>query len=163
MTKRKRESESVDQLVVGIDWSGAKKAGRAIWIAQGIASERCVLFTSIQSAAELPGSNALRSKCLPILTNNLESLIPQSGHLLVGLDCAMSVAKCLQRSNESWENWVIDFCEEFKTPEEFREKCRELSEGKEPKRRTDELTKTPFAPQNLRNHEVQFGFKQKNI
>ena len=154
MPKRKRESENIDQLVVGIDWSGAQNAGRAIWIAQGIASEYCVLFTSIQSAAELPDSNSLRSKCLPILTNHLESLIPQSGHLLVGLDSAMSVAKYLQGSSESWENWVIDFCDKFNTPEEFRKNCRELSEGREPKRRTDELMKTPFAPQNLRNHAL---------
>mmetsp|Transcript_93860 Transcript_93860/g.265530 ORF Transcript_93860/g.265530 Transcript_93860/m.265530 type:complete len:316 (+) Transcript_93860:54-1001(+) len=145
--------------VIGIDWSGAERAGQGIWLADCTVEAKCrrprVIVRDVRSASELPGSSAKRDACLPALRRHLQSQVPSSGHVLVGLDSAMSVAGCLA-GPQPWKEFVNDFRNKYPSAAVFRERCRRKGGGKEPKRACDVVAKTPFPPQNLRMYRQTY-------
>ena len=145
--------------VIGIDWSGAQHAGNTISVAvcRVVRHQNIITLTveSICAGKQLPGSGKLREQALPALRNFLISQLPAATPLIVGLDSAMSVAECLTEG-KSWQLYVEGFAERYPSAEHFRQHCKDMSGGKEPKRVCDVVSKTPFSPQNLRMYRQTY-------
>lgn len=132
--------------VHGIDWSGARDAGRRIWIASGKISDCGQLMVQrLIRGEQLPNSGRTRERCLPALTQ----WIAGQGACAIGLDFPFGLPNSLMQC-ERWEDFVIRFSTRFPSPESFRSWCSARARGKELKRLTDRLAKTPFSPYNLR-------------
>lgn len=94
---------------------------------------------------QLPNSGRTRDRCLPALTD----WISGQGSCAIGLDFPFGLPKLLLEFKR-WEDFVIRFPTRFPSPESFRSWCNAHAGGKELKRLTDRLAKTPFSPYNLR-------------
>jgi hypothetical protein len=130
--------------VLGVDFSGATEAGRATWVARGVAWPKGLEVHEVLPAAELPGGGRARDASL----RALRELIAGSDAVW-GLDFPFAVARSLMRS-EDWAAFVDGFAARYPTAEAFRDDCRECAEGRELRRLTDREAKTPFSPSNLR-------------
>ena len=131
--------------VLGVDWSGAIDAGRRIWIASGECQHGCLKITELFRAADLSASVKGRAQSIAAVADWIARL----KYCVIGMDFPFSLPLPLIKAN-SWETFVLSFAERFRDPEDFRAWCTEQGKGKELKRRTDELAKTPFSPYNLR-------------
>ena len=132
--------------VHGVDWSGAQDAGRRIWIASGKLSD-CGQLTvrRLIRGEQLANSGRTRVLCLPAFTQ----WVAGQGACAIGLDFPFSLPEPLLES-ECWEGFVLRFATQFLDPESFRSWCNARACGKELKRMTDRVAKTPFSPYNLR-------------
>ena len=131
--------------VVGVDFSGARDAGNAIWIAAGVADGAGVRIESCVPARELPGASAAKEPALAALVN----FIAGSGDAVVGLDFPFSLPATMI-SERRWEDFVTGFRRRYQTAQDFRAACMEMTGGKELKRRTDREARVPFSAYNLR-------------
>lgn len=131
--------------VYGIDFSGAKDAGKRIWIASGVADGEALRIDTCYRAADLPGSAADRDRCLTALRN----FIASQGDSAFGLDFPFGLPRALVEQ-ERWKDFILAFPDEYPSPEAFREACREAADGRELRRVTDRQSETPFSPYNLR-------------
>lgn len=139
--------------VYGIDFSGARDAGNKIWIATGTmqANEFCI--ENCFPAAELPGAVAARDQCLTALRRFIGDL----RNCVVGLDFPFGLPGKLV-PDDTWTSFVSGFKDHYPSPEEFRSSCIVKTHGKEPRRQTDEGSRTPFSPLNLRIYrQTYFG------
>lgn len=128
----------------GIDWSGAKDAGRKIWIAGGRRVGSTVVLMELSRGAELPGSGVERSKC----HRAVRDWITRRRDAAIGLDFPFSLPSVLVEER-NWEAFVHRFPERHRDPDSFRKWCR-ASSANELKRVTDRLARAPFSPWNLR-------------
>jgi hypothetical protein len=128
----------------GIDWSGAKDAGRKIWIAGGRRVGSTVVLMELSRGAELPGSGVERPSC----HGAVRDWITRREDAAIGLDFPFSLPSLLLEERD-WEAFVRRFPERHPDPDSFREWCR-ASSGNELKRVTDQLARAPFSPWNLR-------------
>ena len=143
------------RVVHGVDFSGAKDAGKKIWIARGIIQEDVLLITECSKAEDKLGSGRGRDQSLKAL----REFISKQKDSIFGLDFPFGIPKSLVKE-ESWEKFVSSFEDIYTTPEEFRRLCKSLFEGKELKRFTDIEAKTPFSPYNLRLYrQTYFGIR----
>lgn len=145
--------------LIGIDFSGAKDAGRKIWIAEAEMRGEETRIMSLRPATDLPGSGTARSLCLPALRN----LISGSGPSFVGIDFPFSLPEFLIRERE-WKTFASDFGTSFETPDAFRSHSTGISFAltgkKETRRQTDIDQQTPFCPYNLRMYkQTYFGIR----
>ena len=131
--------------IIGIDWSGATDAGRRIYIAEGRLADGGLGLTALRRAEELPGAHRQRETCLPVLC----AWLAAQGPCAVGLDFPFGLPRPLVDAPD-WVSFVADFPVRFRSPEAFRDWCRDRSGRRELRRRTDIETRTPFAPYNLR-------------
>ena len=139
---------------VGLDFSGARDAGRHTWISQGRASHSRLEVWDCRPAAELPGSGAAREVCLPALARWIREL----GDCVIGCDFPFSLPLEVM-GRESWETFVSSFARRFPTPEALRAACR-TQEAHERRRQTDRETRAPFAPGNLRLYrQTYYGIR----
>lgn len=129
---------------VGIDFSGAKDAGKKIWIAEGAEDDGRIAVTTLIPASELPQSGADRSAALPAVVRHIAGL----GHSIVGIDAPNSLPRGF--SPDGWAPWFASFASSHASAEHFRVACRAATGGKESKRPCDITAKTPFAAWNLR-------------
>lgn len=129
---------------LGIDFSGAKDAGRKIWIAEGVAAKDGLAVLSLIQASELPDSGADRAEALAALTQHIKG----RGRSIVGIDAPNSLPRSF--APDGWAPWFAGFAAAHASAEHFREACREATGGKESKRSCDVTAKTPFAAWNLR-------------
>jgi len=143
------------RVVHGVDFSGAKDAGKKIWIARGIIQADVLLITECSKAEDKLGSGRGRDQSLKAL----REFISKQKDSIFGLDFPFGIPKSLVKE-ESWKKFVSSFEDIYTTPEEFRRLCQSLSEGKELKRFTDIEAKTPFSPYNLRLYrQTYFGIR----
>jgi hypothetical protein len=136
--------------VLGVDFSGAADAGRATWIARGVAWPKGLEVQEVLPAAELPGGGPARETSLRALI----ALIAASG-AVCGLDFPFAVARSLMRA-EDWAAFADGFAARYPSAEAFRDDCRERAQGRELRRLTDREAKTPFSPSNLRMFKQTF-------
>ena len=143
------------RVIHGVDFSGAKDAGRKIWIARGIVKEDILLITECFQAEDLPGSGRDRKSSF----RALGEFIRKQKDSIIGLDFPFGIPSTLVKE-ESWEKFVLSFQATYDGTEEFRRMCRSASGGAELKRVTDVKLKTPFSPYNLRLYrQTYFGIR----
>lgn len=137
--------------VIGVDFSGAKDAGRRIWVARGTATGDTLQIESCQPAQDLPGSGRARAESLRALG---EFILAES-RSAVGLDFPFSLPRALVVYDD-WEWFVLGFPRDYPSPQALRAICLNAAEGRELKRVTDRQTQTPFSPYNIRLYRQTF-------
>ena len=146
--------------IIGIDWSGARTAGKTIWLADGAllpavpntAGERVLRVSSVRCAASLPGGRPERAAAVDAVRNHLVRSAPA----WVGLDAPISLPSGLMRaacseagSPFTWRTFVEE-AYRWTEADQMRDWARGVHSGGEPKRECDVCAKAPFAPTNLR-------------
>jgi hypothetical protein len=137
-------SEDFRDRIYGVDFSGAKDAGRRMWVAGGVAEGDTLRIETCHSADALPGSGRGRDRCLAALRD----FIGENGVCAFGLDFPFGLPQPLV-GRDSWEGFILSFPDEYAGPEEFKQSCQVAAGGHELRRVTDRESKTPFAPYNL--------------
>ena len=139
----------MQERVYGVDFSGGKRAGDKIWIAQAVPYRRGIVVEACAPATEFLGCSADRADVLPAL----RAFIGSSENAAFGCDFPFSLPRELIAA-ESWAEFVAEFPERYGTESEFRERCLatavEMTGRKELRRRTDVEAKAPFCAYNLR-------------
>lgn len=136
---------SLREKVAGVDFSGAREAGRNIWIAEGRVTGKGVVVERLTRGAELPGSG----RDFDAVMTGLVAYVATLTESVVGFDFPFSLPKPLI-GERTWPAFVHAFAGRYTSPEAFREDCRGKSGGKELKRRTDSDAKVPWCAYNLR-------------
>jgi hypothetical protein len=121
-------SHELPRRIYGIDFSGAKDAGKKIWVAGGNIEGSALHIKECWRASELTCTGSERSMCL----------------------------FALRKFITKWEKFILSFPENYSNDRDFRDKCRKDSHNREIKRRTDVENKTPFSPYNLRVYRQTF-------
>lgn len=141
--------------VYGVDFSGAKNAGKKIWIARGVVDGDALRIEDCRRAEALPGSGKSRDRCLAALRD----FMGRKETAVFGLDFPFGLPRVLIKQ-DSWEVFVLSFPDDYTSPEAFRRVCRETAGGRELKRVTDRESQTPFSPYNLRLYrQTYFGIR----
>ena len=136
MTRRKR--------LIGVDFSGARDAGRRIWVAAGTRLHGRFVLEGCAPAAELPGGAADKTTALKALVTFLLS----EHRAVAGLDFPFSLPETFIDA-PTWEEFLRDFPRRYPSPEAFREDCRRRANRREIKRHTDDEAQAPFCVYNL--------------
>ena len=131
--------------VYGVDFSGARDAGRRIWVARGSVEHEGLRILSCRRGDELPGSASERDVCLAAVGERIRD----SGLSTWGLDFPFGLPARLVEE-ESWTSFVLAFPGRYESADALREACREAAGGRELKRLTDQEARAPFAAYNLR-------------
>ena len=137
--------------IYGIDFSGAKDAGKKIWIARGIPDGEGLLIQECFRAKALPNSGRALKSCLPALVN----LVKCHPNAVFGFDFPFGLPASLVQEN-TWEEFVLAFPTRFKDPDDFKRKCFSEAGNRELRRRTDNEAHTPFSPYNLRLYKQTY-------
>ena len=141
---------------LGVDFSGARHAGRAIWVAEGSPKDGGLQINHLRRASDLPGGSADRTAALTALRAHLA----HRENALIGLDFPFSLPGELLDAPD-WVGFARGFMGRYPDPEAFREACQRRTGGKELKRRTDRRTATPFCAYNLRLYrQTYWGIAQ---
>ena len=138
-------SEERQHSIYGVDFSGAKDAGKRIWVARGAVEGDGLRVLSCRRGEALPGSDRRRQACLAALG----SRIRRSGPSVWGFDFPFGLPESLV-DEASWTSFVLAFPETYESADAFRQACREAADGRELKRLTDREAKAPFSAYNLR-------------
>ncbi len=137
--------------IFGVDFSGAAKAGNFIWLAEAKRSRKGLTIASCRRAAELPGGAADRENTLAALRN----FIAGTPNAIFGCDFPFSLPRALIQ-HESWTAFLDGFA--HSNADAFREHCRRQTNGREPKRTTDDESGTPWCAFNIRlRHQTFHG------
>lgn len=133
--------------IIGIDFSGARDAGRLIWIAEGVRAGGSLRLAACLSASELPLSGPDRATALAALVRHLANL----GDAAVGIDVPFGLPAPLIGAGD-WLDFIRGFAARWTDAAAFRFHCRDFAGGRELRRRCDDEARTPFCPYNLRLH-----------
>ena len=132
--------------VLGVDFSGAKDAGRRIWVAKGktvqsdtFRLESCVAAVDLENGGRDPLT----------AISALASMLVSDTNTIVGCDFPFSLPRQLI-TDKSWHSFVRKFSQRYANPIAFRTILRLQTNGKEYKRQTDVQAETPFNSYNLR-------------
>lgn len=137
--------------VAGIDWSGARDAGRRAWVcrAEGVGPELRV--TDLHRVADRDG------RAVEDLLAYVEaSVVEPPGVRWVGLDFPFSVTRSVAEhlGCRTWRALVSSWETRFPDAAAFASECTvaslAVSAAKEGKRRTDTAVGAPMSPWNLR-------------
>lgn len=131
--------------VAGVDFSGARDAGRHIWTAEGTPTPKGVRIDDLCRGDGLPSSGVAFDDAMGGLRNYLAGLT----ETIVGLDFPFSLPSGLIEQS-TWSAFIHDFSDRFTTPDSFRDHCRTKTGGKELKRLTDVEATVPWCAYNLR-------------
>jgi hypothetical protein len=131
--------------VIGIDFSGAEKAGDAIWIAEACIEGERVRIESCSPAADLAGSGPERVRCLPALVE----FIADQRNAIIGCDFPFSLPEAMVDGG-SWRAFALGLGGRFACAEDFLADCRRRTDGREIRRACDRESRVPFAAYNLR-------------
>lgn len=139
-------------LVLGVDFSGARDAGRKIWIAAGYAAGRTVTIHRLTRAADLLGGVTAREPALAALRVYLAAQPPGT---IIGCDFPFSLARAAI-PYPTWDAFAAHFAADYPTPDRLFAAGRTLTAV----RVTDRVAKTPFAPHNLRLYrQTYYGIR----
>lgn len=131
--------------VYGVDFSGARDAGRRIWVARGRLIGGRLRLETCRPAETLPGSSRARERCFPALVD----LVASQPSAVFGFDFPFGVpSQCC--GGGPWDGLVLSVADRFPDCETFREACRKAAGGRELRRLTDRDSATPFCVYNLR-------------
>jgi len=136
---------------IGIDFSGAEKAGDAIWIAEASNDRNLVRIEDCRPASRLPGSGSARDHCLPALVH----FIAKQRRTLIGCDFPFSLPSTMIPV-PTWQRFALGFADRFADAEAFLDDCRRRGRCRELKRACDRESKVPFAAYNLRIYRQTF-------
>lgn len=143
------------RVIYGVDFSGAKDAGKRIWIARGLITDDVLMITACFEAQDLPGSGRDRERSLKAL----REFLSEQKQGIFGLDFPFGLPRALVKE-ESWEEFIVSFEDTYRGPDEFRGVCMSGSGGRELKRWTDFEQETPFSPYNLRLYrQTYYGIR----
>jgi len=131
--------------VIGIDFSGAEKAGDAIWIAEGCIGENGVRIEGCRPASALAGSGPARARCLAALV----SFIAEQRNAIIGCDFPFSLPEAMIGALD-WRTFAVGLGGRFACAEDFLADCRGRGNGREVRRACDRESRVPFAAYNLR-------------
>lgn len=131
--------------VAGVDFSGARAAGKNIWIAEGDITPDGVKLQTLARAADLPGGATEFNAAMTALVDRVATL---SEHV-VGFDFPFSLPAPLI-SEPTWVSYIHRFAADFAEPDGFRDHCRGQTDGRELKRATDREARVPWCAYNLR-------------
>ena len=130
----------------GVDFSGARSAGKAIWIAEGrLVGKRRVALIDCYPAMALPDSGVERALALAALRR----LIATTPDGVFGCDFPVGLPRAVLQGAD-WRGFIAGFGRRYEHAEAFREGCRRIANGRELRRDTDRLARTPFCAWNLR-------------
>jgi len=130
--------------VYGVDFSGAKDAGKHIWVASGVIAGKVLRIDTCRRADALPGSSKQREQCL----SALRTFIAGKSDAAFGCDFPFGLPAPLV-DQDNWESFVLAFPDLYESADAFKQACHEASGGSEFKRVTDQESETPFSPYNL--------------
>lgn len=132
--------------IYGLDFSAARRAGEKIWVAAGrvragvLHIERCApLATYTGTGPELQEALA-----------GLRDFVSSHPDALFGFDFPFGLPARLLAGGVDWEDFVLTFPAHYADPHQFRQRCLTEAKGREVKRRTDEASRAPWSPYNLR-------------
>ena len=131
-------------VIHGVDFSGARDAGRRIWISSGLIDGGRLRITRTRPACELPGGSRSREAALGALRFFIQG--ERGG--TVGLDFPFGLPRAVVPES-TWKEFVLAFNGRYPSAEAFRVGCRGLSE-RELRRATDYEAQTPWAAWNWR-------------
>lgn len=140
---------TTDRPIIGLDFSGATAAGKAIWLAEGRERRGVLAIESCRPALALPGAGAMRALALPAVVRHLRGL----GPAIVGCDFPFSLPVTLPDAfvnGSDWRGFLAAFPERYRSAEAFRDACRAAGGGRELRRLCDVQAKVPFCAWNLR-------------
>jgi hypothetical protein len=135
---------TVNRHIYGVDFSGAKDAGKHIWVAGGVIAGEALRIDTCRRADTLPGSSKQREQCL----STLRTFIADKSNAAFGCDFPFGLPATLVDQG-SWESFVLAFPGLYESADAFKQACHEASGGSEFKRVTDQESQTPFSPYNL--------------
>jgi len=131
--------------VAGVDFSGARNAGKHIWIAEGTPAPEGIRIDTLHRADALPSGGPAFDDAMTGLSGHIAGLTES----LIGFDFPFSIpAPLIEQS--TWSAFVKEFAKKYQAPEEFRDHCRSKTGGRELKRLTDVEAKVPWCAYNLR-------------
>lgn len=142
--------------VFGVDFSGARDAGKRIRLTSATARGQQLHIDSCLCAEDLPDGARERDAALKALRKYLAGV----GEGIVGLDFPFSLPQDLM-CEQSWERFLSHVKARYPTPEAFRTACYQMANGRERKRRTDVETRAPFCPYNRRLfRQTYYGIRE---
>lgn len=135
--------------IYGVDFSGARDAGRKIWVCGAHIDGDHLRIDALQRAADLFGA-VERDSIYPALAG----CIAAAGESVWGMDFPFSLAQTQMR-HATWTAFAARFVHDYPTPDDL------YHDGKGHGRRlTDIHAKTPFAPANLRIYrQTYYGIR----
>jgi hypothetical protein len=133
--------------VVGIDFSGARDAGRTIWIAEGRREDNALRLADCRPASALPNGATDRGPALAALAG----YIAAQGEAVIGIDAPFALPEPLAGGGD-WLAFVRGFAARWPDPASFRSGCSVAAGGRELRRGCDVEARTPFCAYNLRLH-----------
>ncbi len=139
------------ETILGLDFSGARTAGRTIWLTTAIARTAQLEVVDCRPAAELAKRAIERSAAIAALRQHLRS----REQAAVGCDFPFSLPAPLLGSR-SFSAFLAAFANDYSDADDLREKCQAAADGRELKRETDRRARTPFSPYNLRMFRQTF-------
>ncbi len=148
------DSPCPSNCVCGVDFSGAKKAGTRIWIASATIVGDAIEIGDCRQAKELLGATE-RDQCL----RTLRDFISIQKACAFGFDFPFGLPKKVTKDN-SWEEFVLSFGNNYHDPEQFREICWVAAGNCEERRVTDRISQTPLSPYNRRLYrQTYYGIR----
>lgn len=130
---------------IGIDFSGAVDAGRAIWIASGHYIDGGIKIVDCRAAKDLLESGRKRDEAI----SALREYISRKDNAVVGCDFPFSLPGQLIEQRR-WKEFIVKFPETYTSPGHFRDCCLKLAGGREIKRKSERTSGAPFCAYNLR-------------
>lgn len=135
--------------IYGVDFSGARDAGRKIWLSSAQIDGDFMRIDALHRAAELFGA-VERAFIYPALAD----FIASSGESVWGLDFPFSLTRT-QIRHSTWSAFAAQFAHDYPTPDDLYQGGK--GHGR---RQTDLQAKTPFDPANLRIYrQTYFGIR----
>ncbi|MEC7488469.1 MAG: hypothetical protein VYA17_02645 [Pseudomonadota bacterium] len=136
---------SLRERVAGVDFSGARDAGRHIWIAEGYWTAKGLQIDSIRKAMDLPGGSPNLTPALSALVAHILTL----SDTVAGFDFPFSIPQKLI-FDKTWLGFLSEFFTNHPSADTFRKFCQDLTNGREVKRETDIKSRAPWCVYNLR-------------
>ncbi|MPY68491.1 MAG: DUF429 domain-containing protein [Alphaproteobacteria bacterium] len=136
---------AVREHVIGVDFSGARDAGKYVWLAEGRVKNGALTLDSCCPARALAGGGIAHDIAIAALVDRLR----RARTAVAGLDFPFSLPVQFM-GQADWSRFVGGFAGLYPTAELFRAALNRAAGGKEPKRRTDVDARTPFGAWNLR-------------
>jgi hypothetical protein len=118
--------------IYGVDFSGARDAGRKIWIAGGDVEDDELVVEDCQSAADRFGTTDRTA-----VFGELRDFVRERPDCLFGFDFPFGIPRAVV-DGEEWRSVLDWFADRFTDPTHLRETCTEDGDGYRP-RATDAL------------------------
>jgi hypothetical protein len=132
--------------VLGVDFSGARDAGRKIWIAECRRGRgNRLTLVDLLPAADLPESGPAPAVAIAALARHVVS----QPDTIAGFDFPFTLPKTVI-DRPRWESFAAGFAARFPDPDAFRDWALRRAKGREIRRAADHAAKTPFNSYNLR-------------